>query len=448
MVANKSFADTQKLELFVDRLIAGGDGLASWNGLKVFVRFAAPEERVRVRIVQKKRDYAVAEIDQIIEPSPLRIQPRCQFYGQCGGCHLQHINYIGQLVVKKYLVNDALQHIGNIYVPINNIKNPGPEWRYRNKTQYPIGGKRKLKIGFFERRTHNLIDIPVCHLHPSSFDELRNQIVHILKEAPEIPYDEINHQGNLRHIIFRENYDRRLLVIIVTRTRSVNPRLIETIATLPSVIGVVQNINAEKTNRILGAQMNILSGQNYTSQNILNRQFRISASSFFQVNKNQAEELCRKIIELISPQGTETVLDLFCGVGILSLVIAEMVKKVIGIEIEPAAIEDAHFNALTNSINNVEFIQGDVARLIDRFEQTDIIILDPPRRGCTPEILKQIPRLKPKIIIYVSCNPVTLARDLAILEQSGYRCEQIAPLDMFPQTSHVETVVKLIPEYN
>jgi 23S rRNA (uracil1939-C5)-methyltransferase len=445
MVNGSSLSEPKNLELFVDRLVGGGDGIASWNGLKVFVRFAAPEERVRVRIIRKKKDYAIAEIEKIIAPSPLRTEPRCRFYGQCGGCQLQHINYTGQLVVKKLLVNDALQHIGKIYVPVSNIKKPGPEWHYRNKTQYPVGGSGSIKIGFFEKGSHRLIDIPVCYLHPPSFDELRNRLVDVLMAAQEIPYDELHHRGNIRHIVLRENYDRRLMLIIVTRTRKLSSRLIDALAALPSVVGVVHNINPERTNRILGDEMSVLTGQDYTVQKVLHRQFRISAGSFFQVNQVQAEEWCRKVIDMISPRGTEKVLDLFCGVGMLSLVISGMVRKVTGIEIDPVAVSDARFNAQDNGVANVEFIPGDVDRLLTSVEDADIVILDPPRKGCTPETLKQILRLRPEKIVYVSCNPATLARDLAILEQNGYLCEQVEPLDMFPQTSHIETVVKLIP---
>ncbi|MGB9741836.1 MAG: 23S rRNA (uracil(1939)-C(5))-methyltransferase RlmD [bacterium] len=445
MVIGRSLSENERLELFVDRLVGGGDGIASWNGLKVFVRQAAPGERVRVRIIQKKKDYAVAQIEEIIEPSPLRTEPRCLFYGRCGGCQLQHIDYTGQLVIKKMLINDALQHIGRIYVPVSNIKNPGPEWHYRNKTQYPVGGDHSVKIGFFELGTHRLLDVPVCYLHPQSFNELRNRLVSILTAAQETPYDEVRHRGNIRHIIIRENYDRNVMVIVVTRTRNLSPRVIADIAALPPVIGIVHNVNLEKTNRILGNRVSVLSGQDYIVQKILNRQFRISAGSFFQVNSHQADELCRKVIAMISPQGTETVLDLFCGVGMLSLVIAEMVREVIGIEINPAAINDARFNAEFNRIKNVQFIQGDVEQLLPRIKEADTVILDPPRKGCTPETLKEILRLKPGKIVYVSCNPATLARDLTILEQNGYQCEQVEPVDMFPQTAHIETVAKLIP---
>lgn len=434
----------ERVELLIDRLTYGGDGIANWNGLKVFVRFAAPEEMVRARIIQKKKDYAVAEIVEIIRPSPLRTQPRCQFYGQCGGCQLQHIDYTGQLVIKKILVNDALQHIGKIFVPVSNIRNPGPAWHYRNKTQYPVRQNGQLKIGFYQKGTHQLLDIPICHLHPSSFNEIRHQLLDIITAVREKPYDEIGNRGNIRHIVLRENYDHRILVIVVTRTHHLNQRFISAIASLPMVLGVVQNINPDKTNRILGPETIKLSGTDHTFQIILNRKFRISSQSFFQVNPHQAQELCRKLIDLISPQGSETVLDLFSGVGMISIVLAAMVKSVTAVEIESAAINDARFNAEINQARNVTFINGDVNRVIDHLKQADVVIIDPPRKGCDPETLKKVTALNPRTLIYVSCNPATLARDLAILEQAGYRCESVEPLDMFPQTTHVEIITKLI----
>ncbi len=444
MVTRSIGSAEERVELWIDRLTYGGDGIATWNGLKVFVRFAAPEERVRARIVQKKRDYAVAEIEEIIQPSPLRTEPRCQFYGLCGGCQLQHIDYTGQLVIKKLLVNDALQHIGKIFLPVSNIRNPGPAWHYRIKTQYPVRHNGQVKIGFFQKNTHHLLDIPICYLHPSSFNEIRRQVLDTIAAAREEPYDEIAHRGNIRHIVLRENYDHRILVVIVTRTKQLDERLISAIASLPTVLGVAQNINPDKTNRILGPETIKLSGTDHTFQIILNRKFRISSQSFFQVNPHQAQELCRKLIDLISPQGSETVLDLFCGVGMLSIVLAAMVKSVTAVEIEPAAVNDARFNAEINQAGNVTFINDDVNRIIANLGQADVVIIDPPRKGCNPETLKKVTALNPRILIYVSCNPATLARDLAVLEQLGYQCELVEPLDMFPQTTHVEIIAKLI----
>lgn len=445
MVNRSARSSEERVELFVEQIAFGGEGIASLNGLKVFVPFAAPQERVLARIIQRKRDYAVAAIEEIIQPSPLRVEPRCQFYRICGGCQLQHIDYTGQLVIKKLLVNDALQRIGKVFVPVRNINRPGPPWHYRNKTQYPVRGNGRLKIGFFHRGSHRLSDIPICYLHPPSFNELRAHVLESIVTAGEKPYDEVNHIGNIRHIVLRENSDHTIMVIVVTRTRKLSQHLISALASHPLVRSVVHNINPHKTNRILGPETLTLTGPDHISRLILNYEFRISPSSFFQINDHQAQELCRKLIDLIAPVGSETVLDLFCGVGMISIVLAGMVRKVTGIEIDPGAIEDAKFNAELNRVKNVSFIQGDVNLAIRDFDHADVVVVDPPRKGCTPETLKAIVSLHPGIVVYVSCNPATLARDLAILEQSGYRCESVEPLDMFPQTTHVEVITKLVP---
>lgn len=444
MVNGSVSAETKPVELFIERIIFGGDGLAQLNGFRVFVPFAAPEERIMAKIVLRKRDYAVAQIEDIIEPSPLRIQPACYYYGRCGGCQLQHISYTGQLVVKKLLINDTLQHLGKIFVPVANIKFQSSQWRYRNKTQYRIGGQENLSIGFYEKRSHRLIDIPVCLLHPELFDSLRQHLYEAIMVSGEKPYDERTHLGNIRHIILRQGSDNGVLVIIVTRRKKLSPKIVETLASLPQVTGVVQSINPEKTNRILGDETILFYGKDYITQVVLGKKFRISADSFFQVNISQTDELARKVVKMVEPSGFESIVDLFSGVGMLSLIIADKVKKVTGVEIEPGAIADARFNAEVQMAKNVEFFQGDVDKHIASLDTADIVILDPPRKGCNPETLYQIAQLQPRTIVYVSCNPATLTRDLVILEGFGYICQDVEPVDMFPQTSHIEVVTKLV----
>lgn len=444
MVISSVSRQTGSVELFVNRLILGGDGLAELDGLKVFVPFAAPEERVRARIVLRKRDYAVAQIEEVIEPSPLRIQPACPYYGRCGGCQLQHISYTGQLVVKKLLVNDALQHLGKIYVPVKNIKFQSAEWRYRNKTQYPVGAQKNLLIGFYEKRSHRLIDISACLLHPELFDDVRQILYEAIIMSGEKPYDERAHLGNVRHIILRQGGDNGVLVILVTRTKKISSKIVARLADLPQITGVVQSVNPERTNRILGKEMTPLYGKDYINQVVLGKGFRVSAKSFFQVNISQTEELARKVINFVEPSGYESVVDLFSGVGMLSLIIADKVKKVIGIEIEPSAVADARFNAEMQMAKNVQFIEGDVNEHIAQIDSADIVILDPPRKGCDFDTLRQIARLKPNTIVYISCNPATLARDLAVLEELGFTCQEVEPVDMFPQTAHIEVITKLV----
>jgi 23S rRNA (uracil1939-C5)-methyltransferase len=435
------------VELLVDKLVQGGDGLATLDGMKVFVPFSAPQERVRARIVTRKRDYAVAEIEEIIEPSPLRISAPCPYYGACGGCQLQHINYQGQLVVKKLYVNEALQRIGQVFVPVRNVTTEAEPWHYRNKTQYPVGMTGDgMAIGFFRRGTHELLDVPTCLLHPVEFDRLREAIRAILVAAGETGYDETKHTGNVRHVVLRQGTrDGGLLAIVVTRTPQFDPRAAELIAEQPGVTGVVHSVVPARTNRIMGSQATVLSGSGHLNQSVLGKSFRVSAPSFFQVNIQQAEELCRKILKHVAPNGDELLLDLYSGVGMISLLMAPFVQRVTAIEADVNAVEDAKANALDQAVRNVEFICGDVNRELSRVASTDVVILDPPRKGCPAETLRQIAKLRPKRIVYVSCNPATLARDLATLEQSGYTTHEIEPVDMFPQTFHVEVIARLGP---
>ena len=435
------------VELLIDKLVQGGDGLATHDGMKIFVPFSAPQERVRARIVTRKRDYAVAEIEEVIEPSPLRIAAPCPYFGMCGGCQLQHINYQGQLVVKKLYVNEALQRIGQVFVPVRNVTTEAEPWHYRNKTQYPVGSTGNgMAIGFFKRGTHDLLDVPACLLHPAEFDRLREAIRAILVAAGETGYNEAKHEGNVRHIVLRQGTrDGGLLAIVVTRTPEFDRRAAELIAEQPGLTGVVHSVVPARTNRIMGQQTTVLAGSGHLNQSVLGKTFQVSAPSFFQVNVQQAEELCRKILKHIAPKGDELVVDLYSGVGMISLLVAPFVQQVTAIEADATAVEDAKANAQAQAVRNVEFVCGDVSREISRVASTDVIILDPPRKGCPADTLRRIAALKPKRIVYVSCNPATLARDLATLEQSGYATHEIEPVDMFPQTFHVEVIARLGP---
>ncbi|MGQ9679076.1 MAG: 23S rRNA (uracil(1939)-C(5))-methyltransferase RlmD [bacterium] len=445
MVKNHPSGISDKVELFVDQIVVGGTGLADINGWKVFVPYAAPQERIRARLVLKKKDYGVAHIEDIIEPSPFRVPPLCSYYGECGGCQLQHITYQEQLVIKKNLVVDALQRIGKIFSPVANINFKPYPWRYRNKTQYPIAGNsNQLLIGFYRPRTHKVINISGCLLHPDEFNWLRAVALDAFLDAGETAYDEIKHDGNIRHLVLRRGTEGEILFIIVTKTKHLRPQIVRKLRDFPRLAGIVQNINPEPTSRILGNTNIVHWGKSFITMKILQKELRVSASSFFQVNQTQAEKLCNKTIKAIDPKGDEVVLDLFCGVGMLSLSLANQVRKVIGIEIAHEAVEDARFNSNNLGINNAEFIQGDVDSIVNTIEDADVIIIDPPRKGCSAKTINRIVALSPHTIIYISCNPATLARDLALLEKLNYTCVGVEPLDMFPQTAHVEVLAKVI----
>ena len=435
------------VELTVDRIVAGGDGLADLDGLKVFVPFSAPGERIRASLVTRKRDYAVARIDDIIEPSPLRVTPECPHFGTCGGCQLQHLSYEGQLVAKKLIVNDALQRLGDVFVPIRNVEPSNPEWRYRNKTQYPVGWSRGVRVGFFRRGSHRLLDIDRCLLHPERFDRFRLSFVETVAASNETIYDEWTHRGNIRHLVLRcPEPGGETLAIVVTSSGKLAGTVVNRLAAEEGVAGVVQSVNPTRTNRILGPRSPVLAGRGHLLVPVLDREFRVSAGSFFQVNSDRTAALSRKVLKYLAPGGDECVVDLFSGVGVLSLVVARFVDSVVGVELDPVAVADAAFNAQRNGIDNARFIAGDVDAVITGLERTDAVIIDPPRRGCEPETLRRIAGLKPSRIIYVSCHPATLARDLKILAGHGYRTTDVEPVDMFPQTFHVEVIARLEPD--
>jgi 23S rRNA (uracil1939-C5)-methyltransferase len=268
----------------------------------------------------------------------------------------------------------------------------------------------------------------------------------IFAAAGETGYDEAKHEGNIRHIVLRQGTrDGGLLAIVVTRTPEFDPRAAELIAEQPGVIGVAHSVVPARSNRIMGSQTRVMVGRGCVQQSVLGKTFQVSAPSFFQVNVEQAEELCRKILKHVAPKGDELVVDLYCGVGMISLIVAPFVQQVTAIESDPTAVEDAMVNAQAQAAHNVEFVCSDVSRAISRVASIDVVILDPPRKGCPAETLRQIAALRPKRIIYVSCNPATLARDLATLEQLGYTTFEIEPVDMFPQTFHVEVIARLGP---
>ncbi len=441
-------AASPRIELTVERLVAGGNGLARHDGLSVFVPFSAPDDRVIARLVVRKRDYAVAEIEQLLEPSRLRVIPPCPYYGRCGGCQLQHISYQGQLAVKRLMVEDALRRIGRIFVPVADITPADPALRYRNKTQYPVGHSNQKGdtpvVGFYRRESHDLLDVPECMLHPIRFDELRAVFTDAVTRAREKPYDERAGDGNIRHLVLRTN-GAECLAVVATRTDGLDRRVIDALAGSDGVTGVVQNINPHTTNRILGDRFVTRSGSSALTMRTLEMDLGVAAGSFFQVNLSQAEVLCRKVLKFLEPTGDEELLDLYSGVGMIALAAARLVRSVIGVESDDNAVANARLNAERNGIRNARFVAGDVDRYVGQSARADLVVLDPPRKGCRPETLRLVAGLRPRRLVYVSCNPATLARDLALLVSLGYNTTAVEPVDMFPQTSHVEVVCRLDP---
>jgi 23S rRNA (uracil1939-C5)-methyltransferase len=434
------------VDLRVERIVAGGDGLAELDGLKVFVHQSAPGELVRARVTVRKRDYAVAEVLDVIEPSPVRVEPLCSHYGACGGCQCQHISYEGQLRIKRAILAEALRRLGRVNAPVNDFAAASAPWQYRNKTQFAVAGRQRPRVGFYRSSSHDVIDADACLLHPIEFNSLRADLQQILLDSGEVAYNERDHSGNVRHIIVRQSRPAApLLVAVVTRRTSLNRRFVDAVRRLKSVTGIVQNFNPARTNRILGERNAVVAGVAWTHFEVLKRRYRASVQAFFQVNTQQAELLCQLVLRHVGPQGTEAVADLFCGVGLLSLTLAPRVKSVVGVEMSQSAIDDAIENAEVQGAHNVEFRCDDVDHAIGELNNIDVVVLDPPRQGCSATTLRRIAELRPRRVVYVSCNPATLARDLAVLEQTGYKTISVDPVDMFPQTCHVEAVASLHP---
>jgi 23S rRNA (uracil1939-C5)-methyltransferase len=426
----------------IEKIINRGYGITTYNGLKVFVPYSAPADLLEIKLIHKKKHYGVGEINKIITPSPDRIEARCLYFTKCGGCDFQHIKYEAQLKLKEEVVREVFHRLGKLPAEFPITITAGQPWGYRNKAQYPLAGP-PVKIGFYERASHNVIDIEKCLLHPSIFDKIRLTVKKLIAKSQEAIYNELEHSGNLRHLILRYGMNtQELLVTFVTRTPHISPKIYRgLLEEFPDIYSITQNINPLKTNRILSEDTKVLYGPGYYHEKLQDKTFRISNTAFFQVNTAQAVNIIKKVQEYV--KGSDQVIDLYCGVGVFAITISDLVAKVWGVEINSQAISDAQINARINNVNNVEFIAGDCQTIIGNFKNIDTVIVDPPRKGCTQEVIKQIIALGPQKIIYISCNPTTFIRDLNLLIQNGYQLENCELMDMFPQTYHIELIAKI-----
>ncbi|HHY82271.1 MAG TPA: 23S rRNA (uracil(1939)-C(5))-methyltransferase RlmD [Clostridiales bacterium] len=437
-------------EMNIESLGAGGEGVGRIQGFAVFVEGALPGERILVKIVKVTKSYAYGKLLHIIQKSPDRVEPQCPYFKGCGGCQLQHLSYEGQLKYKTRLVKDALERIGHLdnvkILPAIGMDEP---WRYRNKAQFPVGLiKGKLAIGLYAARSHNLIDINDCPIQ-HGINEKVIHLVHRFIQTYNIPvYDESVHKGIIRHVVIKVGFkSNQLMVIIVTNGEL--PRKKELVSILreglPSITSIIQNYQTERTNVILGNKNVTLWGSDYIMDAIGDLKFKISPLSFFQVNPVQTEKLYAKALEYAALTGKETVIDAYCGIGTISLFLARKAAKVYGVEVVPQAIEDAKENARINGITNAEFLTGESEVIIPRLSRlgvkADVVVVDPPRKGCDEKLLDTIAEMAPERMVYVSCNPATLARDLMYMVEKGYQVNEVQPVDMFPQGYHVECVI-------
>ena len=429
-----------------------GSGVCKINGMIVFVPSAAVGDRVKIKILKLAKNYAFGKIEEIIEKSENRICVDCEIAGKCGGCSFRHITYNSELEFKRKRVFDALTRIGGINGElISEIQGADSPYNYRNKAQLPITKDKygKIRTGFFAPRSHRIIPLDECKLHSEIFDEAIKIFLEWAELVNAAPYDEQTHTGILRHLYLRyAAKTNQLMVCIVANAKELRKEkflvkmLAEKISCLKSVI---LNVNTEKTNVITGKICRTLYGSDYITDELCGLKFRISPLSFYQINRDQAERLYNIAAEFADLNKSETLIDLYCGTGTIGLSMANNVKKLIGVEIIPQAVEDAKNNALFNNITNAEFICSDASTAAEHLEKRDIkadcIIVDPPRKGCDESLINTIVKMSPKRVVYVSCDPATLARDVHIFEKSGYKLQQAVPVDMFPRTPHVETVV-------
>lgn len=427
-----------------------GEGVAKIEGYTVFIESALKGEVVKVKLIKVNKNYGVGKLLEVIEPSEERVEPLCSTYKRCGGCNLQHYSYEEQLNFKTERVKNVISRIGKLEdVVIHNTLGMENPYNYRNKVQLPVGAtEEEILVGFYAPRSHDIINMDKCYIQ----DEVGDKVIEITKQWMKkfkiFAYDEKSHSGIIRHIMVRKGFKTgEIMVVLVTRSEDLphKQEFVDLIKeNIVGVVSIIQNINKEKTNVILGLQSLTLWGQDHISDYIGEFKFNISPLSFFQVNPVQTEILYGKALEYAGLTGEETVFDAYCGTGTISLFLSKRAKKVYGVEIIPQAIENAKENARTNGITNAEFIVGkseeEIPRLIAQGKKADVVVVDPPRKGCEEFLLKALSEIKPKRIVYVSCDPATLARDLGVLDGLGYKTLEIQPVDMFPQTAHVECV--------
>lgn len=441
------------IELNIDALTSEGSGVGRYNGLAVFVNDTVPGDRIIAHIIKRSKNYAVGKIEKILSPSPSRIESDCPHSKKCGGCSFRNMTYDEELKYKLSRVNDSLERISHLDIKAEEIIGAESVDNYRNKAQYPVSiCDGELFAGFYAYKSHRIIPCSDCRLQPKEFELGLKAFEKWVEAADVTSYDENTGRGLLRHIYFRKGFATdEVMACAVINGESI-PKADLLIALLreelPKLKSVVVNINKDKTNVILGKKSKTIWGSDTICDMLLGKSFVISPNSFYQVNHNQCERLYEKAREYADLTGNEVLLDLYCGVGTIGLAMADSAKQLVGIEIIPQAIENAKINAELNGISNSKFICADAAKGAELLRKEgiapDVIILDPPRKGCDKALLDTVVQMSPKKIVYVSCDSATLARDLEILKDKNYITQRVTAVDMFPRTPHVEAVAQLI----
>lgn len=459
------------VRLTIEDIGTGGEGIGKVDGFTLFVKDAVIGDVIEAKVMKAKKSYGYAKLLRVVTPSKDRVEAKCPVARQCGGCQIQEMRYEAQLAFKQNMVRNNLERIGGIHdyemCPIIGMEEP---FHFRNKAQFPVGEDKNgnIVIGFYAGRTHYIVENMDCCIGAEVNQDILAAVKSYMQENHIRPYHEERHEGLIRHVLIRTGYHTNeiMVCLIVNADRKDQlknvDRLIDVLKNISGMTSIMVNFNREKTNVILGDTSEVLWGKAYIEDYIGDVKYQISPQSFFQVNPQQTEKLYAKALEYAGLTGTETVWDLYCGIGTISLFLTKNARKVYGVEIVPQAIEDARNNAKINEIDNAEFFVGKAEEVVPQFYKEalekaaadgdsevaksihpDVVVVDPPRKGCEETLLDTIVKMQPQRIVYVSCDSATLARDLKILSAQGYRVVKVQPVDQFGHSVHVETVVLL-----
>ena len=431
-----------------------GEGIGKADGFTVFVKDAVIGDTVTAKIIKAKKNYGYGRLMEVLKPSPYRVELKCEFARQCGGCQLQALSYDQQLVFKTNKVKGHLERIGGFTdIPMEPIIGMDELFHYRNKAQFPVGRNKEGKIvtGFYAGRTHNIIENRDCALGVAENKEVLDRVIAHMEKYGIEPYNEATGKGLVRHVLIRYGYfTKEVMVCLILNGNKIpkEEQLVKSLCEIPGMTSITINVNKKHSNVILGEEIRLLWGQEYITDRIGDISYQISPLSFYQVNPMQTQKLYAKALEYADLHGEETVWDLYCGIGTISLFLAQKAKFVRGVEIVPAAIENAKENAKLNGLENTEFFVGKAEEVLPREYKkngvyADVIVVDPPRKGCDETLLETMVEMNPDRIVYVSCDSATLARDLKYLCERGYELRKVCPVDQFGMTVHVETVVLL-----
>lgn len=440
------------LQVSIETATIDGSGIARVDGQVVFVPGALPGERCSVRIAHVGRSAVFAQLFSVLTPSAHRVEPDCPYFPLCGGCALRHMDYEQELALKQAHVQSCLTRIGGQTISALPITGAAQTDGYRNKVQFPVQEQDGRPVaGFFSGKTHRVIPVRHCRIQPDCADAIRGAVLAWMEQYHIRAYDEQTHTGYIRHIYIRFGAESGQILVCIVANCAQLPKKKQLVAALlaaePGITTIVFSPNTKKGNTVLGTEFHPLYGDGTITDTLCGLQFRLSAPAFYQVNHAQAERLYEKAVQLAGLTGNETVLDLYCGTGTITLCLARHAKKAIGVEIVPQAIEDAKFNAAQNGMENAEFFcmdAGQAAKMLaDRHTRPDVIVVDPPRKGVSADVIEEIGAMAPQRVVYVSCDPATLARDLNLLTAAGYTLQTAEAFDLFPRCAHVETVALL-----